>query len=70
MKSLLNLITKGTRNQSVGLLTIGGSMLICSLVAEARITGTISRELVQALVIIGGLAAIVALFRAREGGHR
>jgi hypothetical protein len=68
MKTLLELITKATRNQSVGLLTIGGSMLICSLVVEARIVGTMVRELTQALVIAAGLAAMVGLFR--EGRHR
>jgi hypothetical protein len=70
LKVLLDLITKATLNQSVGLLTIGGSMLICSLLAESRIAGALSRELVQALVIGAGLGATVILFRSREGGHQ
>jgi hypothetical protein len=70
MRTILNLITKATRNQSVGLLTIGGSMLICSLLAEARIAGTVAREVAQVLIIFAGLAATVVLFGTREGGHR
>jgi hypothetical protein len=69
MKTLLQLISKGTRNQSLGLLTIGGSMLICSALAEAGITDSVGRELAQALVIAAGLAATAVLFR-RRGEHR
>ncbi len=66
MKTLFEWISKGTRSQSVGLLTIGGSMLICSALAEAGIADSIARELAQVLVIVAGLAATVALFRRRE----
>jgi hypothetical protein len=45
-------------------------MLICSLLAEARIAGTVARELAQVLIIFAGLAATVVLFGTREGGHR
>ncbi len=69
MRSLREMIGRGTRNQSVGLLTIGGSMLICSTLAEAGIKGAVAREIVQALVIAAGLGAITILFRGR-GGHR
>ncbi len=70
MKPLWELVTKGTRNQSVGLLTIGASMMICSFLAEARVSGPIAREAAQIAVIGAGLAATAALFRARDGGHR
>ena len=69
MRTLLDLIGKGTRNQSVGLLTIGGSMLILSAVAEAGITGPIERELAQCVVIAVGLGATAVLFR-KQRGHR
>lgn len=70
MRTLLSLITKATRNQSVGLLTIGASMLICSLLAEARIADRAAREVAHVLVIVAGLAATAVLFGTREGGHR
>ncbi len=70
MRTLLGLLGKGTRNQSVGLLTIGGSMLILSALAEAGVTGPIERELAQCAVIVAGLAATAVLFRKREGHRR
>jgi hypothetical protein len=70
MKAILERIAKGTRNQSLGLLTIGASMLICTVFTEAKEAGIVARELAQVSIIAAGLFAITILFRGKRGGQQ
>jgi len=45
-------------------------MLICSSVAEERISGTLAREVAQLLIIAGGLIATTILFRRGTDADR
>ncbi len=71
MKTLFAFITRSTRNQSLGLLTIGLAMFACSNLAEQAVTDWTTREVVQLLVIAAGISATAMLFRrANQGAHR
>src|SRR5882757_4398520 len=71
MKTLSSFVRRGNRNQSVGLITIGLAMLTGSNLAEQRLTGWATREVVQLAVILAGIAATAFLFRRRTPmGHR
>jgi predicted MFS family arabinose efflux permease len=71
MKNLIHLLTNSTRNQAIGLLTIGLAMFACSDLAEQVVTRRTPREAVQLLIILAGLAATALLFRrGNTGTHR
>ncbi len=63
MKTLIHLVTNSTRNQAIGLLTIGLAMFACSNLAEELVTGRTLREVVQFLIILVGITATAILFR-------
>ena len=66
MKSLIAYITAARRTEAIGLLAIGGTVLICSHIAEGEITNGATLECVNAFLIIAGIAATAILFRARK----
>ena len=67
MHRLLTFIRKGNRRRSLGLITIGLVMLICSQMAESLPYG-LARETVQIAVILGGIVATASLFGAKGAG--
>lgn len=64
MKPLVHFLIRGTRNQSVGLLTIGLVMFACSNLAEQAVSGRTLREIVQLLIILGGITITGLVFRS------
>lgn len=64
MRAPLGFIRKRNRRQSLGLITIGLTMLVCSQLAEA-IDHRGTREIVQLVIILSGVAASAKLFRTR-----
>lgn len=64
MRYLLRFIQKGNRRQSLGLITIGLVMLICSNLAES-VPDWGTREIVQLAVIFGGVVASATLLRSK-----
>ena len=71
MKPLIQLLRNSTRNQSIGLLTIGLAMFACSNLAEQAVTDRTLREVVQLLIILGGITVTAILFRrGSTGTHR
>jgi hypothetical protein len=71
MKALVHWISKATPQRALSLIGVGLSMLICSSVADERISGTLAREVVQLLIIAGGLIATAILFRrGTDADHR
>ena len=70
MKALVHWISKATPQRALSLIGLGLSMLICSSVAEERISGTLAREVAQLLIIAGGLIATAILFRRGTDSDR
>ncbi len=71
LKTLFAFIIRSTRNQSLGLLTIGLAVFACSNLAEQTVTDWTTREVVQLLVIAAGISATAMLFRRADSGtHR
>jgi hypothetical protein len=69
MKPVIEFITTANRNQAIGLLVIGATMLVWSNIAESVIPAGFSLEAVQFLVILLGITATAMAFRnGREGG--
>jgi len=64
MRHLIGFIRKGNRRQSIDLIRIGLTMLVCSNLAEA-IADWRTREIVQLAVILSGVAATAILFRSK-----
>lgn len=65
MRSLLAFITTAKRNQAIGLLAIGATVLLCSQVAEAEIPAGAALECTQTVLILAGIVATAVVFRAR-----
>ena len=70
MNALGHWISKATPQRALSLIGVGLSMLICSSVAEERISGTLAREVAQLLIIAGGLIATTILFRRGTDADR
>ena len=71
MKPLIHFFSRGTRNQSIGLLAIGLGMFACSNLAERAVSSGNLREASQLLIILAGITLTAILFRPRNSGtHR
>jgi len=70
MKALVHWISKATPQRAVSVIGVGLSMLICSSVAEERISDMLAREVAQLLIIAGGLIATAILFRRGTDADR
>jgi hypothetical protein len=63
VKPVFEFITTAKRNQAIGLLVIGATMLVCSNIAESEIASGFGLEAVQFLVILFGITATAMVFR-------